>query len=64
MQFQAQIDRMVEAGVLYQVKDSLLIFEDQYPDVLKEDNLSDILSSLRRRQEEDTEPEQGMAMDL
>lgn len=45
-------------------KDALLIFEDQYPDVLKEDNLSDILSSLRRRQEEDTEPEQGMAMDL
>lgn len=44
-------------------KDALLTFEDQYPDVLKEDNLSDILSHLMgKQQEEDPESEQGMTM--
>lgn len=44
-------------------KDALLTFEDQYPDVLKEDNLSDILSHLMaKQQEEDTDPDQGMTM--
>lgn len=44
-------------------KDALLTFEDQYPDVLKEDNLSDILRHLTaKRQEEDTEPDQRMTM--
>lgn len=44
-------------------KDALLTFEDQYPDVLKEDNLSDILSHLMaKQQEEDTDPDQGMKM--
>lgn len=42
-------------------KDALLTFEDQYPDVLMEDNLSDILSHLMtKRQEEDADPDQGM----
>ena len=42
-------------------KDALLTFEDQYPDVLKEDNLSDILSHLMAKQrEEDTDPDQGI----
>lgn len=45
------------------VKDALLTFEDQYPDVLKEDNLSDILSHLMaKQQEEDPESDQGMTM--
>jgi len=44
-------------------KDALLTFEDQYPDVLKEDNLSDILSHLMtKQQEEDTDPDQGIKM--
>lgn len=44
-------------------KDALLTFEDQYPDVLKEDNLSDILSHLMAKQQEgDTDPDQGMKM--
>ena len=44
-------------------KDALLTFEDRYPDVLKEDNLSDILSHLMaKQQEEDTDPDQGMKM--
>lgn len=34
-------------------KEALLDFEGEYPDVLKEDNLSDILSHLMKRQEED-----------
>lgn len=34
-------------------KETLLDFEGEYPDVLKEDNLSDILSHLMKRQEED-----------
>ena len=33
-------------------KDALLIFEDQYPDVLKEDNLTDILNHLMVRERE------------
>lgn len=33
-------------------KDALLTFEDQYPDVLKEDNLADILSHLMARESE------------
>ena len=42
-------------------KDALLTFEDQYPDVLKEDNLSDILSHLMEKQKEDeAEPEHGL----
>ena len=46
-------------------KDALLTFEDQYPDVLKEDNLSDILSHLMEKQKEDeAEPEHGMSMDF
>ena len=46
-------------------KDALLTFEDQYPDVLKEDNLSDILSHLMAKQKEDeAEPEHGMSMDF
>ena len=44
-------------------KDALLTFEDQYPDVLKEDNLSDILSHLMAKQQEgDTDPDQEMTM--
>lgn len=44
-------------------KDALLTFEDQYPDVLKEDNLSDILSHLMaKQQEENTDPDQGMTL--
>lgn len=44
-------------------KDALLTFEDQYPDVLKEDNLSDILSHLMaKQQEESTDPDQGMTL--
>lgn len=44
-------------------KDALLTFEDQYPDVLKEDNLSDILSHLMaKQQEESTDPDQGIKM--
>lgn len=44
-------------------KDALLTFEDQYPDVLKEDNLSDILSHLMaKQQEENTDPDQGIKM--
>ena len=44
-------------------KDALLTFDDKYPDVLKEDNLSDILSHLMaKQQEEDTDPDQGMKM--
>ena len=44
-------------------KDALLTFEDQYPDVLKEDNLSDILSHLMaKQQEEDTDPDQGIKL--
>ena len=44
-------------------KNVLLTFDDQYSDVLKEDNLSDILSHLMtKRQEEQSEPEQGMTM--
>ena len=27
-------------------KDALITFEDQYPDVLKEDNLEDVLNNL------------------
>ena len=34
------------------VKDALLTFEDQYPDVLKEDNLADILRQLMARESE------------
>ena len=46
-------------------KDALLTFEDQYPDVLKEDNLSNILSHLMAKQKEDeAEPEHGMSMDF
>ena len=49
----------------FAAKDALLTFEDQYPDVLKEDNLSDILSHLMARQkEEQVEPEQGMHMEF
>lgn len=33
-------------------KETLLDFEDEYPDVLKEDNLDDILSHLMKRKEE------------
>ena len=45
------------------VEDALLTFEDRYPDVLKEDNLSDILSHLMAKQQEgDTDPDQGMTM--
>lgn len=36
-------------------KEALLDFEGEYPDVLKEDNLSDILSHLMKRQEEQSE---------
>ena len=36
-------------------KDALLIFEDQYPDVLKEDNLTDILNHLMVRKREQEE---------
>lgn len=36
-------------------KDALLIFEDQYPDVLKEDNLTDILNHLMVREREQEE---------
>lgn len=44
-------------------KDALLTFEDQYPDVLKEDNLSDILNHLMAKQQEgDTDPDQGMTV--
>lgn len=32
-------------------KETLLDFEDEYPDVLREDNLGDILSHLLLRQE-------------
>ena len=31
-------------------KDALITFEDQYPDVLKEDNLADVLNDLLKRQ--------------
>lgn len=41
-------------------KEALLTFDDKYPDVQKEDNLSDILSHLMaRRQEEDTAPDRA-----
>lgn len=44
-------------------KDALITFEDKYPDVLKEDNLSDILSHLMtKQQEEDPESDHGMTM--
>jgi hypothetical protein len=33
-------------------KDALLAFDDRYPDVLKEDNLEDILSHLLERQDD------------
>ena len=33
-------------------KDALITFEDKYPDVLKEDNLADILNQLLKKQEE------------
>lgn len=36
-------------------KDALLTFDDKYPDVLKEDNLSDVLSHLMANQKEVTE---------
>lgn len=36
-------------------KEALLDFEGNYPDVMKEDNLSDILSHLMKRQEDQTE---------
>lgn len=36
-------------------KEALLDFEGEYPDVLKEDNLGDILSHLMKRQEDQTE---------
>ena len=36
-------------------KEALLDFEGEYPDVLKEDNLGDILSHLMKRQEEQSE---------
>lgn len=36
-------------------KDALLTFEDQYPDVLKEDNLTDILNHLMVREREQEE---------
>ncbi len=42
-------------------KETLLDFEGKYPDVLKEDNLNDILSDLLARQEEESS-EQGMDM--
>lgn len=46
-------------------KGALLSFDGKYPDVLKEDNLSDILSHLMAKQkEEESEPEQGMTMEL
>ena len=48
-------------------KDALLTFEDQYPDVLKEDNLSDILSHLMAKQkavETEPESEQELRMEL
>ena len=38
-------------------KDALLTFDDKYPDVLKEDNLSDILSHLMAKQKEAAESE-------
>ena len=38
-------------------KDALLTFDDKYPDVLKEDNLSDILSHLIAKQKEAAESE-------
>lgn len=38
-------------------KDALLTFDDKYPDVLKEDNLSDILSHLMAKQKETAESE-------
>ena len=44
-------------------KDALISFEDQYPDVLKEDNLSDILNHLMaKQQEKDPESDQRMTM--
>ena len=36
----------------YSAKDALLTFEDKYPDVLKEDNLNDILRHLMAKQAE------------
>jgi len=38
-------------------KDALLTFDNRYPDVLKEDNLSDILSHLMAKQKEAAETE-------
>ena len=44
-------------------KNALLTFDDKYPELLKEDNLSDILSHLLAKQkEEEAEPEHGMSM--
>ena len=40
-------------AVLGTAKEALLDIESEYPDVLKEDNLDDILSHLMKRQEED-----------
>ncbi len=47
------LDELYESYVREEqvAKESLLEFEEEYPDVLKEDNLSDILSHLLARQE-------------
>ena len=36
-------------------KDALVTFDDKYPDVLKDDNLSDILNHLMAKQKEAAE---------
>lgn len=51
------LDALFEAYVNEEAaaKDALLTFEDQYPDVLKEDNLTDILNHLMVREREQEE---------
>lgn len=55
----------VDTGAEQTAKEVLLDFEGEYPDVLKEDNLSDILSCLLRgREEEDQDPQMGFYLFL
>lgn len=53
------IDALYEAYTQEEstTKDMLLIFDDKYPNVLKEDNLSDILNHLMAKQKETAESE-------
>ena len=53
------MDALYEANAQEEsaAKNALLTFDDKYPDVLKEDNLSDILSHLMAKQKEAAESE-------